>query len=94
MRSLGIGIGKDTVLGFFYEAMESYFVFLIEEFEKSKRKRKVNPKKLYIIVTGYFTALGYEFSVSRAMENVVFIELLRRGYNEIYYWRGKKKLIS
>ncbi|WP_390531865.1 DUF4143 domain-containing protein [Sulfurisphaera ohwakuensis] len=66
--------------------------FLLKNYEKSERKRKVNPKKLYIIDTGYPTALGYEFSISRAMENVVFIELLRRGYNEIYYWRGKKEV--
>ena len=92
LRSLGIKIGKETVLELFSKARETYFSFLVEEFEKSESKRRVNPKKLYIIDTGYSTALGYEFSISRAMENAVFIELLRRGYKEIYYWKGKREV--
>ncbi len=92
MRSLGIKIGKETVIELFDKAKESYFSFLIEDFEKSERKRKVNPKKLYIIDTGYSTALGYEFSISQAMENLVCIELLRRGYKEIFYWKRKREV--
>ena len=37
--------------------------------------------------TGYPAALGYDFSVGRAMENAVFLELTRRRRGEIYYWR-------
>ncbi|AOL17856.1 AAA family ATPase [Sulfolobus sp. A20] len=90
MRSLGIKIGKETVIELFNRAKETYFSFFVEEFEKSERKRKANLKKLYIIDTGYPTALGYEFSISNAMENLVYIELLRRGYREVFYWRGKR----
>jgi predicted AAA+ superfamily ATPase len=92
MKGLGIKIGKETIIELFSKARETYFSFLVEEFERSERKRKVNPKKLYIIDTGYPIALGYEFSISKAMENVSFTELLRRGYKEIYYWRGKREV--
>jgi len=92
MKGLGIKIGKETVIELFERAKETYFSFLVEEFEKSERKRKANPKKLYIIDTGYPTALGYEFSISHAMENAVFIELLRRGYREVFYWKKKREI--
>ncbi|BCU71230.1 ATP-binding protein [Stygiolobus caldivivus] len=92
LRGLGIKIGKETVLELFSKAKESYFSYFVEEFDKSESKRKVNPKKLYVVDTGYSTALGYEFSISRAMENAVFIELLRRGYKEVYYWKGKREV--
>lgn len=92
MRSLGIKIGKETTIELFSKGKESYFSFLVEEFEKSESKRKANPKKLYVIDTGYSTALGYEFSISRAMENAVFIELLRRGHKEVYYWKGNREV--
>ncbi len=92
LRGLGIKVGKETVIELFDKARDSYFSFLVEEFEKSERKRKANPKKLYIIDTGYPTALGYEFSISQAMENSVFIELLRRGYREVFYWKGKREV--
>ncbi|WP_256202169.1 ATP-binding protein [Sulfuracidifex metallicus] len=64
----------------------SYFYFPVEIFEKSERKRKVNPKKVYIVDTGYPMGLGYESSISKAMENVVFLELRRRGY-DTFYWK-------
>jgi hypothetical protein len=94
IKGLGIKIGKDTILELFSKAKETYFSFLVEEFEKSESKRRANPKKLYIIDTGYPTALGYEFSISRAMENAVYIELLRRGYKEVFYWKGKRREVD
>lgn len=92
MRSLGIRIGKETIIELFDRAKETYFSFLVEEFEKSERKRRANPKKLYIIDTGYSTALGYEFSISNAMENAVYIGLLRRGFKEVFYWKRKREV--
>lgn len=92
LRSLGVKIGKETVLELFSKARDTYFAFLVEEFERSESKRRANPKKMYIIDTGYPTALGYEFSISRAMENAVYIELLRRGFKEVFYWKGKKEV--
>jgi predicted AAA+ superfamily ATPase len=61
--------------------------FYVELFNKSEIKRKVNPKKVYIIDTSYSTTLGYEFSISKAMENAVYLELMRRNYDNIYYWK-------
>ncbi|MDG7026679.1 MAG: ATP-binding protein, partial [Nitrososphaerota archaeon] len=66
---------------------EESFIFLpVELFVKSERRRKVNPKKYYIVDTGYSAALGYDFSIGRAMENAVLLELKRRE-REVYYWK-------
>jgi len=92
LRGLGVKVGKETVIELFEKANETYFAFLVEEFEKSESKRKANPKKVYITDTGYPTALGLEFSISRAMENTVYIELRRRGYKEVFYWKGKREV--
>ncbi|MEM4216767.1 MAG: ATP-binding protein [Candidatus Methanomethylicaceae archaeon] len=86
LRSMGFSIGKERVFGLFNRARATYFAFPVEIFQKSERKRKVNPKKLYIIDTGYPTALGYEFSISKAMENAVYLELLRRECH-VHYWK-------
>ena len=94
LRSLGFSIGKEKVIEMLNRARETYFAFTVEIFQKSERKRKTNPKKLYIIDTGYPTALGYEFSISRAMENAVYLELLRRGENEVYYWKEYGKSVG
>ncbi|MEM2137386.1 MAG: ATP-binding protein [Candidatus Methanomethylicia archaeon] len=94
LRSLGFSVGKEKVIEIFKRAEEAYFAFTVEIFQRSERRRKANPKKLYIIDTGYPTALGYEFSISKAMENTVYIELLRRGRSEIYYWKEYGKSIG
>ncbi|MEM2202947.1 MAG: ATP-binding protein [Sulfolobales archaeon] len=94
LRSLGFSIGKEKVIEMLNRARETYFAFTVEIFQKSERKRKTNPKKLYIIDTGYTTALGYEFSISRAMENAVYLELLRRGESEVYYWKEYGKSVG
>ena len=87
LRSLGFQIGKERVMELLERARETYFAFTVEQFRRSERERKMNPKKLYLVDTGYPTALGYEFSLSRAMENAVYLELLRRGTEEVYYWK-------
>jgi predicted AAA+ superfamily ATPase len=87
LKSLGYKIGKEKILELVDKSRESYFAFYVEIFNKSVIKRRINPKKVYIIDTGYSNALGYEFSISKAMENAVYLELLRRNYGDIYYWK-------
>jgi predicted AAA+ superfamily ATPase len=81
-----IPLSKEKLIEMLNTAEGSYFYFPVEIFEKSERKRKVNPKKVYIVDTGYPMGLGYESSISKAMENVVSLELRRRGY-DTFYWK-------
>lgn len=52
----------------------------------------INSNKMYIINTGLANAISFKFSEDRGrlLENLVFIELKRRG-KEIYYHRQKKE---
>jgi hypothetical protein len=80
------GLDPDFVLELFKTGMDSYFLFPLELFAKSERRRRMNLRKFYIVDTGYATALGYEFSIGRAMENSVMLELRRRE-KEVFYWK-------
>ncbi len=86
VRSLGYSVGKGKVQDVLKRGEESFIFFPVELFVKSERRRKVNPKKYYIVDTGYSAALGYDFSIGRAMENAVLLELKRRE-REVYYWK-------
>jgi len=81
-------VGKETVSSLFDRAEETYFAFFVEIFDKSLRRRRMNPKKLYIIDTGYVRVRGCEYSISKAMENAVYLELKRRDMGDIYYLEG------
>ena len=70
---------------------DSYLVFQTNKYDYSVSKQILNPKKTYFIDNGLVRRIGFSFSDNSGhlLENLVFIELLRRG-KKIYY--HKKKL--
>ncbi len=75
----------------FMEYMEtSFLMFFVNQFSYSKGIQSASPKKVYCIDTGLRNTVSFRFSqdTGRLAENIVFLELKRRG-KEIYYWKGK-----
>ena len=74
----------------YYE--QSYLYFYLKKFDYSVKKQIMNPKKVYTVDQAFAHRLGFNFSENkgRILENIVFLELLRRG-KEIYYYSGKKE---
>jgi uncharacterized protein len=74
----------------YYE--QSYLFFYLKKFDFSVKKQIMNPKKVYTIDPAISNRLGFNFSQNkgRVLENIVFLELLRRG-KEVYYHTGKNE---
>ena len=70
----------------------SYLYFYLKKFDYSVKKQIMNPKKVYTIDPAFAHRLGFNFSENkgRILENIVYLELLRRG-KEVYYHSGKKE---
>jgi len=73
---------------------DAYLIFLLERFSYKLKEQFKAPKKVYCIDTGLANNVAFRFSKDpgRLMENIVFIELLRRKlyFNadlELYYWK-------
>jgi len=73
---------------------DAYLIFLLERFSYKLKEQFRAPKKVYCIDTGLANTIAFKLSKEpgRLMENVVFIELLRRKlyFNpdwELYYWK-------
>jgi uncharacterized protein len=92
LKSSGQKIGKDTLFTYLSCLEEVNFVRLVRRFDFSLKKQTVNPKKAYCIDTGLVTAVSFQFSENRGryIENLAFLELLRRR-KEIYYYRDSKE---
>ena len=75
---------------YYYE--QSYLFFYLKKFDYSVKKQIMNPKKVYTIDPAFAHRLGFNFSENkgRILENIVYLELLRRG-KEVYYHSGKKE---
>jgi predicted AAA+ superfamily ATPase len=79
-----------TVKNYLHYLENAYLFFTINKFDYSLKKQIINPKKVYCIDTGLANSVSFRFSENfgRQLENLVFLELKRAGY-EIYYHRNK-----
>lgn len=86
---INVGSGN-TVSQFMYHFEQAYLLFAIMRFDYSYKKQVVHPKKIYCIDNAIIDINAFSFSENRGrmLENLVFIELKRRG-EEIYYHKAK-----
>lgn len=71
---------------------ESYLLFELYKYDFSLKKQLVSDKKIYVIDNGMRNNVAFYFSEDRGrlLENMVFLELRRRG-REIYYFKEKNE---
>ena len=71
---------------------EAYLIFECFRYDYSLKKQYVNEKKLYCIDTGMRNAVAFRFSddKGRMLENLVYIELLRRG-KSVYFFKNPRE---
>lgn len=72
---------------------ESYLIFSLNRFSFKMKEQIKAPRKIYLIDNGFILAKSFQFSQNfgRLMENLVFVEILRRGYSlnrDIFYYKA------
>ena len=73
---------------------ESYLLFSLSLFSLKSIERLRSPKKIYVIDNGFITAKAVQNSpnTGKLMENLVFIELVKKGYkpnHELFYYKTR-----
>lgn len=88
-RTIGVK-HPETVKNYLGFLENTYLIFQISKFDFSVRKQMANARKTYFIDLALVQRIGFGFSENsgRLLENLVFIELRRRG-NEVFYHSGK-----
>lgn len=81
----------NTVKSYIQYLENSFLFFTVNKFNFSYRKQILSPKKVYCIDNALAKALGFSFSGNqgRLLENLVFLELKRRGFEPMYYLSAK-----
>lgn len=89
--ALGHRLGKDTALALEHYTESSYLVHFTHVYSRSIKDRAPYPRKAYPGDTGFVYALQGRVDMGRLLENVVLLELKRRGgpLSEVNYWRGR-----
>lgn len=90
--SLSLG-SVTTVKRFCRYLEEPYLFWLLPRFNRKLKEMKKANRKVYVVDTGFVSARSLELSANRGrqLENMVFIELIRRGHNlpkkELFYYQ-------
>lgn len=89
LKSAGYSTSKNSLLEFLNDANEIFFLFQLKLYSRSINKQMANQKKIYVIDNGIINALKNEMSITRLMENAVFIKLYIKNYGnrELGYWK-------
>jgi len=79
-------IGIETAKKYLSYLETVYMLFTVKCFSGKVKEQIIMPRKIYAVDTGLMNAVGFRISESfgSVLENIVFLELKRRGL-EIYY---------
>lgn len=88
IKAVESGGSKRTLATYLAYLQEAFFIISNEKFSYSPKVRQVNPKKVYLMDTG-FANLATQFSDNKGklLENLVAIELFRRQ-QQMFYYKG------
>ena len=81
-----------TISNYIAFLQDSYLIFMVNKYDVSLKKQMQNAKKGYLIDLGLLRTLAFHHTEDngRLLENLVFLELKRRG-KEIYYHNQKRE---
>lgn len=73
---------------------EPYLFFYLPRYNNKLKLMKKAPQKVYVVDNGFVAAKAFNLgqNLGRLLENQVFIELMRRGYNPeqtLFYYRSR-----
>jgi predicted AAA+ superfamily ATPase len=88
LKSRGVAVGKDTLHAYLAHLEDAFLFSSLDLASDSKRRRQVNPRKVYPVDTGLMALFSRpgETNVGHALETTVLRELQRRG-EQVHYVR-------
>lgn len=96
LKSQGRSLGKNTLYQYMEHISDCYLAFLVPLFTDSARKQESNPRKVYAVDTGLagFFAQGGASNMGKLFENLLYLDLRRRGCSIHYYLTSSGKEVD
>ena len=88
-----VGIKNSSTIKDYLQFFEdSYLTFTLLKYDDSVKRQLLAPRKVYFIDTAlaYHISFRHSEDLGRKLENIVFLELKRRG-GEAFYFKGKQE---
>ncbi len=88
---MGVKVSKNTVYDYLSKLEDTALFFFLRRYSEKPHLRETYPKKIYLCDTGLTKIVRSSEDKGKLMENVVFLELLRRKnlnpLMDVFYWR-------
>ncbi|MFB6088850.1 MAG: ATP-binding protein, partial [Candidatus Aenigmatarchaeota archaeon] len=100
LKSQNIKISKKTLYNYLSYLEDTFFGFSLNKFSYSMKTSGLSISKAFINDTGLVNSVLTNFSenIGKLMENQVFLELLRKKYNEsnieLFYWKDRGREVD
>lgn len=92
LKSLGVKTGKGTLADYLEYLSDAFVLYRLPPYTKSYKKAELLGFKPYLVDNGLLRILGVT-DMGKLMENLVFTELLRRGFvpgEDLFYYLGSR----
>lgn len=93
-----VNIGSTNTVKKYCGYLEDVYLFMyLPRFNNKLKLMEKADKKVYVVDNGFIEARAFELSqnLGRLMENMVFMELLKRGYDlkkyELFYYKSRNE---
>ncbi|ARM76907.1 ATP-binding protein [Acidianus manzaensis] len=85
-----LSIDYKTIDQWFDGLVNSFLVYPLEKYNPKLERIREN-KKIYVVDPGLIRLVSIKIDIGRIMENIVYIQLMRKNQsrNELYYFKGK-----
>ncbi len=82
----------ETIKNYLEYIQQTYLIFQLFRYETSVKKQMASPKKIYFVDNAIINRIGFNATENRGvfLENMVFVELKRRGL-DVFYYSDKKE---
>lgn len=91
LKARGLKLGKSTLYEYFDHLEDSLFLLPLKKFSRSQKTQDLSTLKIYLADTGFLNLYSLE-NFGQRLENMIFLELLRRTFDQpsevINYWRS------
>jgi hypothetical protein len=87
MGNAGLSFSPLTLYRYLHYLEDAFILYTVPVYSKSEKIRNRNYRKVYAVDWALADAVApaENLDITRKFENMVFIELLRRGYRVFYY---------
>ncbi len=90
LKSQGYSVGKNTIFDYVSYLEEAFAIFQVDMWSTSIRQKAVNPRKFYTVDPAYKHIMSISEDRGRLFENMVFMELRRKGIHPSYWLDGQE----